>query len=217
MSDHTTRTLQLLMDLFTRGPWGQGYAMEAIVDRAQWLTLGKTYQFRMDAEGRLYYHDDLDLPQFVHPQTLEDFKPIVSDETYQRRLQENRLESIRAVAAEIPKAAKAYVLDNVPLMPGDVVMDRENWEDEETLARPVIVTRMLTREEGIETARRTNSLVLPDVLCYHISPHSGSLSFFTSFSTRLVKVGTSEEWGLPKIDPRLVERLTIYSMPKEES
>lgn len=72
-----------------------------------------------------------------------------------------------------------------------------------------VVVRLLTPSESRMVSTLTRSMARVDLMCLRVDGDDG-LNFMTANSWQFSKIGSLEEWGLPALDPAVIETMTIF-------
>lgn len=181
----------------------EGYVAIAAIDSPTSLTKGKEYRILLDRrDDTLYYEDDAEIPVYlVYPEDLKRFEPMVDMSDIIEKITdasgriECRTQELVAELLKIPTAP-------TDLKPGDVVVFEEAEED-----KPYVVAKILNREERLIVAKVLETLVIHDVLVYHLNGGI-AVSILPSHKTR--KVSSLQELGLEPLAPEIIEKLTVF-------
>lgn len=184
----------------------KGLPVKAIKDIPASLTKGRVYLVRITSAGELIFHDDFDIPVYLN--TAEDwdrFEPLVDAGEVEDEIVDHRSRLEHRVRELLGGLSKVDI-SGTRLEPGDIIV-RKDPIDGTMDDRPYVVAKILSREEQRMVAQVCQTLMSHDVVAYH-NYNGPTASVLPSYCAE--RIGSLREWGLPDLDPNLIEHLTVF-------
>ncbi len=193
----------LIVGLQQMGPT----ALRAKVDKSHYLTMGKDYVVSLQ-NGIPFFNDDLEIPtELTAVKYNEQFHSVFFP--HNASVDEARIATAtryKTQVAELLEGLKKHKIPEGGFKPGDVVMD---FALHEAFQIPMIVMRVLTRDEQLKAAQFAQTISARRILVFYRHEDGGYGAGIYS-AEALTKVGSLEEWGLPALDPKLISQYTIF-------
>lgn len=207
----TERFNALVDEVLTRGE-GSPIILIAKLTRSACLTKGKGYHIKFQSSpNSLWFEDDYKIPVQLSPQSYNDwFEQLTTggkrtvDQTSELS-RKKHTDTVRKMVNEL----NALHEQTPTLAVNDVVVFND---EEEENGGPMVVAKLLNRDEQLRAASIAGSLATHDVLVYHARGYLGT----SVFNSRVLKkIGSLSEWGIPAVDPTIISAMSVFTDPVE--
>lgn len=215
MNDPTNPVEQLraLMDAVLTGGPDRPVHIRAKQSKASQLTIDKFYRVQFQQNPiSVYYIDDIDIPTTLSASDyFTNFHYFQAGPDWIANLEQVKRHEFEGHVRELVGEINTFMSQVKTFEPGDIVTLKESDADGHA-PFPMVVAKMLTREEQLRCSHAMGTISVFDVLVFH---HREILATTVVSSRSIEKVGSLGEWGIQALIPNIISSLSVFEDPKK--